>query len=781
MLRAILKKDIARNKTAAAALFAFVLLAAMLVSGAATMLAALSGSIGGLFARASVPHFVQMHAGEMDQASIDAFAHSNAALISGQQTVAMLNVSGASLYLGSNEASEAGSVMENAFVTQNGSFDFLLNTHNEIIHVAEGEIGVPLYHMQQYDLQLGDKVRVVSGSFDVAFTITAFVRDAQMNPAVVTSKRFVVSERDWQLLRSQFADIEYLIEFQLHDPDRAGEFEAMYQESGLPQTGTAVTYSLYMLLSALTDGVAAAVLILIALVLIAIAALCLRFTLIAAIEDDYREIGVMKAIGIPSRDIRKLYLAKYVAIAALAVAGGYAAAVLINRLFTANIALYMGLAPQTIWSRSIPIVGALAVFALVVAYCRLVLRRFRRISAVAALREGASPGNPGRSRLRLASGAFGNVHLFLGVKAVVDRFREYGLLCFIFALCAFMMIVPLNLLHTLQSPDFVSYMGAGSSDVRIDLRQGTQMEEQAALIERYLRSDDEVTAFAVYTTAAFKVKTAAGEAYDSIRIEIGDFSAFPLQYASGFAPAAEGDMALSVMNADELGVAVGDTLLALVDGEERALLVTGVYQDVTNGGKTAKALLPYDPEHVLWRVFNIDLAASVAPEDKLAEYSAAFAPAKVTDMDDYMAQTLGGLVRQLALTVVVACALAILIATFITAMFFHMLLAKDASQIAIMRALGLPGRGIRLQYAARALLALVIGIVPGTAAAVTLGERLAGTLINGVSRLSFVIDPVGSFIVCPLALLTAVLATLFFTSRKLERYAYDNNFASQTA
>ncbi len=37
-----------------------------------------------------------------------------------------------------------------------------------------------------------------------------------------------------------------------------------------------------------------------------IAMLCIRFTIITSMEEDYREIGVMKAIGIHNKDIQKI-------------------------------------------------------------------------------------------------------------------------------------------------------------------------------------------------------------------------------------------------------------------------------------------------------------------------------------------------------------------------------------------------------------------------------------------------------------------------------------------
>jgi len=119
--------------------------------------------------------------------------------------------------------------------------------------------------------------------------------------------------------------------------------------------GTAITYSLLKLMNSLTDGIVAVVIILIAILLILIAALCLRFTMLATIEEDYREIGVMKAIGIHSRDIRRLYLTKYVVIAAAACMCGYVLSLFVGGIFTGNITLYMGGAEKDTLERPAPL------------------------------------------------------------------------------------------------------------------------------------------------------------------------------------------------------------------------------------------------------------------------------------------------------------------------------------------------------------------------------------------------------------------------------------------
>ncbi len=59
-------------------------------------------------------------------------------------------------------------------------------------------------------------------------------------------------------------------------------------------------------------------------------------------EENYREISVMKAISITSKDIQKLYVTKYVVISAGGCKCGYILSRFVTKIFTSNIALYMG-------------------------------------------------------------------------------------------------------------------------------------------------------------------------------------------------------------------------------------------------------------------------------------------------------------------------------------------------------------------------------------------------------------------------------------------------------
>lgn len=760
MLFKILRKDIKRNKLITAILFLFVMLSALLVASGANIVMQMFGSMANLFEKSNAPHFLQAHVGEMDQKAIDNFVANNS-LVKAQETGRMISIDASTLFLGDSKTSEENDVMDISFVKQNKKFDFLLNLKNEAVNVSAGGIAVPIYFMQKNKLSVGDKVRLSTGKFEKEFTITDFIRDVQMNTSISGSKRFVISDTDYETVSQNIEEAEYMIEFQLNDLSKLSQFVTSYQSSKLPQNGPNLDYSMLKLVNAIADGVVVVVILLVSILLILVAMLCLRFTLLTTIEEDYREIGVMKAIGIGASDIKQIYLTKYIAIAALASICGYIISIPVSKVFTANLLLYMGEAEKTVFMWMIPLAAVVLVFLGISAICRFILRRFDRISAVSALRSGSPAETPmGGKFLSLSKTKIIGVNLFIGLKDVLIRFKVFVLMIFIFIICTFIIIVPVNLLNTIDSPSFIAYLGAGRSDIRIDLRQTDQIEQRFTEMISYIKNDKDVEKSASFVTCKYKVKCSDGT-FQNINIEIGNFTVFPLEYLYGSAPTAENEIALSYLNAEEFGVTVGGTLPVMVDNEYREVKVCGIYQDITNGGKSAKAILPYDNKPKVWYMVNLNLKQGVDITEKINEYSNAFQSAKVILIKDYVAQTLGEMAAQLHMITILAVIMSIAMLILITSLFLKMLMTKDMAQITILRSIGFSQNDIRIQYVTRSLAVLCIGIIVGTITANLLGQSLVGAAFAsmGVSKIRFIIDPVQAYMLCPIVIIGVVTVT----------------------
>lgn len=769
MYSRIIRNDVVANKAVTLTTAFFITAAAMLVSLAAILAVNLTGAIDTLMTKAKTPHFMQMHSGEVDMTRLRAFAVQNGN-VEQFQVVEFVNVDGARIQLGPNTL--AGSAQDNGVSIQSESFDYLLDLDGNVIHPSAGELYVPICYRKDNSTRVGDKAVILGKEL----TVTGFLRDSQMNSTLSSSKRFLVSAEDYADIQS-LGSIEYLIEFRLKDLSGLGAFQTAYTSAGLEANGPAVTYSLFRMLNAISDGMMIAMILLISALAVTVAFLCIRFTLLAKMEEDYREIGVMKAIGMRVSDIKKMYLSQYAAIAAAGCLAGLVLSFMFKGMLLENIRLYMGESEHTSLTPVFGMIGILLIFLLIMVYVNGVLRRFKNISSAEAIRFGSSRDHtPGAGHFRLSGTRLLSANLYMGIKDVVSRVRLYATMLAVLVISAFILIVPQNLYNTISSPTFITYMGVGSSDLRIDLQQIDHMSEKADEISQAMKRDPAVSKHTVLTTKTFQIKMADGS-LENLKVELGDHSVFPLTYSKGRAPAAEDEIALSVLNARELGKKAGDEIVLVNGREEKKLTIAGIYSDITNGGKTAKAVFHAPSAEIMWTVILAELNDEALLREKTLEYTKRYDYAKVSDIEDYVTQTFGSTRSSIGKASNAAIAVALVLTVLITLLFMYMLVAKDRSAIAVLRAVGFTDADLKKQFVTRSASVLIVGMVLGTLLANTLGETFAGMAIAsfGAASFQFEVNPISAYLVSPVMMAGAVLtATIIGTSGIKRITIFDN-------
>ena len=758
-----IRNDIKRNKAITLTIVIFVAAAAMLVSLAAILVVNLTGAIDTLMTQAKTPHLMQMHSGEMNYERLASFVEQHNE-IDKYQVLEFLNIDAAQIVF--EEGSLAGNIQDNGFSVQSEKFDYLLDLDGNVIKVFDGEIFVPIPYMQDGLAKIGDKVQI-SGK---ELTVAGFLRDSQMNSLLSSSKRFLVSKNDYAEIRN-FGSVEYLIEFRLKDISGLGEFEGAYTSAGLETNGPTITYPLFKMINGLSDGLMIGVILMISALVITVAFLCIRFTLLAKIEEDYREIGVMKAIGLRVSDIKKIYLVKYATIAAAGSLLGFALSFVFRGMLLENIRLYMGESENASFAPIFGIISVLLVFLTIIIYVNSVLKRFRNIPPAEAIRFGISQEKSrGGKHFRLSVKKLMGTNIFLGMKDVLARRKIYATMLVVLVISAFIIIVPQNLHNTISSNDLITYMGIGISDLRIDIQQTDNISEKAAKIATAMENDSAISKYVVLTTKTFNVKMDDGTE-ERIKIDLGDHSVFPLEYSAGRAPDVKNEIALSVMNAEQMEKNVGDVIVLMVEGQEETFTVSGIYSDITNGGKTAKAVFSNTSADTMWIVISADLSDASLAEAKIAEYESIFEYAKVSNIDEYILQTYGGTIRSVGMASYAAMTIAVTITVLITMLFMKMLVAKDRYEIAVMKAFGFTNSDIKSQFVARSVFVLVVGILLGTFLANTLGEALTGGVVAsiGASSFDFVVNPLTAYLISPLVMVVSVLIATFFGAQDAEK------------
>lgn len=755
----IIRNDLLRNKLISITTILFITAATTLVSLVAILTNNLIGSIDTLTKQAQVPDFLQMHSGNIDKDQLHSFATAQEN-VKDIQVLDFLNIPGAKIQLGEHNLID--NVQDNGFSTQSPKFDYLLDLDGQPIQPAEGELYVPIDYMKEGIAQIGDEAKIAGKEFQVA----GFLRDAQMNSPLASSKRFLIHEKDYQELVSE-GTLEYLIEFQLKDPSKTSEFETAYAEAALEANGPTLTSGLFKIINGLSDGIMIAMILLVGFLMVMIAFMCIRFTLLTKIEEDYQEIGTMKAIGLRLTDIKKIYLAKYAFLTLVGCFIGVLLSFIFSEPLLKNIRLYMGESNYSSWSILLAIFGSGLVFLFVMASIHFLLKRFRKISAASAIRTGSPEEKIARKNyLFLCENNLLPTNVFLGIKDVLARKKVYATMLIVLLLACFMMIVPWNTYQTVSSPTFTKYLGFGEMDVMVSMYQSDEPVDSAQQVVNYLKESKSIEHFVQMTSKAFKAKKEDGSE-EKIVIEIGDHHAFPIEYTAGTAPEQLNEIALSSMNAAEFDKQVGDTIEIITDNSSESFVVSGIYSNILNGGKTAKAIFSDETAPTMWLNYYIKLSDTSQITDSVKEMSDMLPFAKVTDAGNHKQQVFGATMASIKIAANISLIVALLITGLLCLLFMKLLVAKDRPTIAMLKAVGFTNRDLTKQYATRGIFILIIGVIGGSVLANTFGESIAGMVMAffGIEALTFVSHPFIYFGFPVLMLLVTLLSTKLGTSQ----------------
>lgn len=349
--------------------------------------------------------------------------------------------------------------------------------------------------------------------------------------------------------------------------------------------------------------------------------------------------------------------------------------------------------------------------------------------------------------------------------------KDYAVIFMVFVFSSFLILLPMNMKNTIENPSFITYMGVGQSDIRIDIQYSEKLAEQKAAAVAYLEQDPEIEKYAVYRIGYMQLQNGSGE-WEYVRVGNGDESVFPLEYLEGRAPKDNKEMALSYLNASELGKKVGDTLTAAYKGEELRFTVSGIYQDITYGGKTAKAAIDFDESDIEVYIIYLDVRAGVMVEEKTKELRGILAESKITPVSEFVSQTLGGIKDNMGLVEAAASILSLTLIVLITVMILQLITAREHSAVAIKKAIGFSNRDIRIQFGIRILMIQLAAILTGTVLANSLGEAVFSMMLStmGAAKIKMLVEPVSAYLLCPAAQLIVVFVTVFAGTRVIRSY-----------
>ena len=772
----IFKREFMSSKAIHIALILFIVFSASLsVLSVITAVQTLS-SIRTLYEVAQPPHFLQLHKGELNQNLIDDFMMRSKGVES-WQTVHMINVYGENLSILQKDQSFdlSDCLLGISLVKQNSEKDLLLDKSHQKVTLAHGEVGIPILLKEMYDIQIGDQLVLKNGDSQDTYRVKTYILDAQMNSPMVSSTRILMSDEDFEDVSNRVGEPEYIIEAYFYDKADATPFQTLYENAGLPQNGQAVTYQIIFILSALTDMVTVFVMILVSALLILVSFVCVKYTMMAALEEDIGEIGTMKAIGFNFKDIRGQYLTKYRILAVIGVSIGTTLAMLMSRSLNGHIQMTFGEIKFSWMTMALSLIASFCVYGLVLFYCRRVLKKIKNVSVYDALVSGKGFEKKAKaSRDGLHRWKKWHVNWLMSLREVRYRFKDWMVVFIIVWLIGFMIIVPINLTHTFKAPSFITYMGSSLEDIYIEIESSERLLENRDKVADFLAKEASIVNYFELKSVNVKAASKEGQLYN-LHIDSGHAAGVGLRYLSGLAPAGENEIAISFLNAQLLEKEAGDSIDLTFNNEIVAFNISGVYQDVTSGGYTSKSQFDFEGVKADKFAYLVNVETPSESKTIATEWSKILNQGiSIQPMDAFINQTLGGVVNQLQLIVIIIALLGMGIAGLITVLFLKLRLAKDASQIAILNAIGFSVRDIRHQYMIKIGAITLAGVLMGLVTT----QVFANTVINfalsfaglGIKRVDLVPNLWIQYFVCPVMLLMIILAVAWATLENIKKY-----------
>jgi putative ABC transport system permease protein len=801
----ILGRDLRRRKTMNLILFLFIVLAATFLASSISNMITLSGAVDHFFSVSQVPDLLVMQmsdipASDLTKGTVNTFSDDqetseqpdplmtylqDSPLVTEMQVMDFLAPGRETVHLapGSSGDEEAltSSVDTLLLGTPSHQFIKVFDQEDQPLSLSQGEIAIPRKESVRTSLQIGDKLIFHIGGIDREFTIAALTKDAAFGSVYVSMVMYYLSSEDYMSLASTGDTAGYRL--YLADSPQIDTLMTQLRKQRL-LSGTVLEESTFHM-SYFLDLLVAGLLTLVSICLILFAFLILHFTILMTLQEDYKEIGIMKAIGMKDSGIRRIYLVKYLGLSALgSVLGLLLSFPIGGRLLQASL-VNMVSSKVGIGSIFYHVLSAFFVAALVLFFCFESFGKLRRITVIDAIRSGSNGERfKAKSFLSLHSRRHMSIPFYLACNDILCNLKRFIVLTLVYMIGILMLLLPLYALRTLQSDDIIRNFSmrkvTGFMDNGVQYltnKDDALMLADMAAIKENLKNhglDCNVYGEGIYTVTAYFDDP--DELYSCFAWQSIGFDGTDYSLTEGRFPQFDNEVMLTNVTAKQLGVVVGDRITLILSQGERSFVVTGLYQSLDNLGegmrfstKTAldrQALVSLVP-------ICVDILTDMDQESALGKVKELYPSYTIQSTSDYLNHFMGGTLDQMSLLVLLVFLLVSAIVVLVTVLMGNAFLCREHGDIAILKCLGFTDFSLKLWQTCRVLVIMLAAAILGCVLSVVLLPITIEPIfaMMGGTKIQIVIHPLEFFVCCPLFLLVISILCEYVTVGEIKKIA----------
>lgn len=219
----------------------------------------------------------------------------------------------------------------------------------------------------------------------------------------------------------------------------------------------------------------------------------------------------------------------------------------------------------------------------------------------------------------------------------------------------------------------------------------------------------------------------------SLPVEVGNHQIFPVAMAEGELPSEENELALSMLFARESGLRCQDQIR--LEGYSDPFIICGIYSDITNGGKTAKAAVLNTEASSVWQVAYVTLTEEADEEEWMK--SIRKNGVRVISIPDYVSQTYAQTLNQLSQACLLAAVTGIFILLAVLFLAVRLSALQNSQTLSLKKALGFTAERLKKEWFIKEALWCAGGTAAGMLLAVWLGERICAFALYHLGAAGF--------------------------------------------
>lgn len=771
----MLKKELKQKRAMNIILLLFIILATMFVSSSVNNIINVTTALDSYFEMANAPDYFAATMNKNFAVDIDETV-SMASTVDSYATESVLFLSPDNfIYEDQDIVIEGGTNLIHSDICMN----YFLSDGSILETVKQGEFYMAEDKADALGVDVGDKLTIELNGVSREFVLADKIKDALFGVNSITITRYIISDEDFQRFISAENTVEYY----------GGTLVYIYSsniETALPQIKPLVDNSVFtmdralMKFSYIFDMIVIGILLVVSIILIIIAIVVLRFTISFTVFEEFREIGVMKAIGISNFKIRGLYLVKYMGLSIIGAAIGLALSIPFGKIL-------MSVSSQTIVVGNqnpilVNILCAVLVVAVILLFCYSCTGKVKKLTPIDAIRNGQTGERFRKKSLMSLGKSRFPVTPFLALNDIVSSPRRYSIITLTFFLWLALLLMLSATVSTMNSSSLAAAFGWADCDIYLDSSKiiaECMLEDGHEKLEKHLDEMEQNLAengipAKCYQEMMFTLPVSFGENECNICVYQGTGSTMDMyEYTAGISPQNTDEIAITRIAADKLNANIGDTVtIKTIDGDKE-YIISAFFQSMNMQGSGIRL---HSDEYINYvqaaggtntQITFTDHPDSKEIEQRMEEIQRIFPDYEnIKTCAEEVADMVGvaGTLDAVKSLVVV---LTIVLVALITVLMERSFIAKEQSQIALMKAVGTRNGKI---YAYHTLRFLFVGMI-----AVTIGEIFAMPLthlcIDPIFKMmgmelavDYVINPVEMYLIFPFVILVTTTASAFLTS-----------------